>query len=113
MRNFSFSLAGAFFALSAAPAVAHPEDEMAGRYQRAPSTAELAREAVIKLVSQSKLATSWTKARAVNTSTRTRKGAEQYVVTFRNDAIRHPAKRMLYVIMTADGRFVSANHKLF
>ena len=112
MRNFLICLAGASFALSAVPAIAHPEDEMTGRYQRAPSTAELAGEAVVKLVAQSKLATSWTKARAVKTATRTRKGAEQYVVTFRNDAIRQPAKRMLYVVMTSDGRFVSANHKL-
>lgn len=112
MRNFLTCLAGATFALSAAPANAHPEDEMAGRYERAPSTAELANEAVVKLVAQSKLATSWTKARAVKTVTRTRKGAEQYVVTFRNDAIRQPAKRMLYVIISADGKFVSANHKL-
>ena len=112
MRNFLICLAGASFALSAAPAIAHPEDEMAGRYQRAPSTAELANEAVVKLVAQSKLATSWTKARVVKTVARTRKGTEQYVVTFRNDAIRQPAKRMLYVVMTSDGRFVSANHKL-
>lgn len=112
MRKFLICLAGASFALSAAPAIAHPEDEMAGRYQPAPSTAELANEAVIKLVTQSKLATSWTKARAVKTATRTTKGTEQYVVTFRNDAIRQPAKRMLYVIMTTDGKFVSANHKL-
>ena len=112
MRNFLICLAGASFALSTAPAIAHPEDEMAGRYERAPSTAELANEAVVKLVAQSKLPTSWTKARAVKTATRTRKGAEQYVVTFRNDAIRQPAKRMLYVIISADGKFVSANHKL-
>ena len=112
MRKFLICLVGASFALYAAPAIAHPEDEMAGRYQRAPSTAELANEAVIKLVTQSKLATSWTKARAIKTATRTRKGTEQYVVTFRNDAIREPAKRMLYVIMTTDGKFVSANHKL-
>ena len=112
MRNLLTCLAGASFALSATSAIAHPEDEMSGRYQRAPSTAELAGEAVVKLVAQSKLATSWTKARAVKTETRTRKGAEQYVVTFRNDAIRQPAKRMLYVIMTRDGRFVSANHVL-
>ena len=112
MRNFLICLAGASVALSAAPAIAHPEEESGSRYQRAPSTTELAGEAVAKLVAQSKLAASWTNARAVTTTTRTRKGAEQYVVTFRNDAIRQPAKRMLYVVMTSDGRFVSANHKL-
>ena len=39
-------------------------------------------------------------------------GKQQMVVTFRNDAVRQPAKRTLYVMMTTDGEFVSANHKL-
>ena len=112
MRTFLICLGGASLILSAAPATAHPEDDFGGKYERAPSRTELAEEAVVKLVSQSKLPASWTQAKAVKIETRTRKGAEQYVVTFRNGAIRQPAKRMLYVVMNSDGRFISANHKL-
>ena len=34
------------------------------------------------------------------------------VVTFQNLAERNRAKRMLYVIMSPEGRFISANHRL-
>lgn len=112
MRTFLICLGGASLALSAAPATAHPEDHFGGKNERAPSRTKLAEKAVVKLVSQSKLPASWTQATAVKIETRTRKGAEQYVVTFRNGAIRQPAKRMLYVVMNSDGRFISANHKL-
>ena len=43
---------------------------------------------------------------------RLRGGAQQWVVTFQNLAERNRAKRMLYVIMSPDGRFISANHRL-
>jgi hypothetical protein len=34
------------------------------------------------------------------------------VITFQNLAERNAAKRMLYVIMSTDGTFISANHRL-
>lgn len=111
MRKLLIALAGASV-ISATPAIAHPEDEMGSRHERAPTTTELAQQAVVKLVTQAKLPASWTKARVVKSDIRTRKGVEQMVVTFRNDAIQQPAKRVLYVIMTSGGKFISANHKL-
>jgi hypothetical protein len=39
-------------------------------------------------------------------------GAQQWVVTFQNNAIRNVLQRRLYVIMRLDGTFVSANHRL-
>lgn len=111
MRKLLIAFAGASVAISATPAIAHPEDEMGGRYERAPTTTELAQQAVVKLVTQAKLPASWTNARVVKSDIRTRKGVEQMVVTFQNDAIRQAAKRKLYVIMTSGGQFISANHK--
>lgn len=112
MRKLLICLAGASVAISASPAFAHPEDEHGSRYQRGPTTEELAQQAVVKLVTQTKLPASWTTARQVKSALRMKNGKQQMVVTFRNDAVRQAAKRMLFVIMTTDGEFVSANHKL-
>jgi len=112
MRRLFISLAGASLAISAVPAFAHPEDDLGSRYTRGPTTEELAQQAIVKLVAQAKLPASWTNARVVRSALRTKNGAEQNVVTFQNDAISQPAKRMLYVIMSTGGEFISANHKL-
>ncbi len=99
----------AFFAV---PALAHPDGhDQQFRVERKP-IGQSAQEAVIKLVAQAKLAASWSKAKPLNTKMRTKDGAEQWVVTFRNDQIRNSAKRNLYVIMNTEGGFISANHKL-
>lgn len=95
-----------------APATAHPgghADEY--RPQRRPIT-EIAQESVVKLVTQAKLPATWSNAKVVKSELRTRGGAQQWVVTFQNLAERNRAKRMLYVIMSADGTFISANHRL-
>lgn len=91
--------------------MAHPEGHDM-EYVRAPSTSELAREAVVKLVARAKLPASWARARVAKVDLRTKKGVEQYVVTFQNDAITQRSKKTLYVLMGTDGKFISANHKL-
>jgi hypothetical protein len=40
------------------------------------------------------------------------KNGGQYVLTYENPAIKLAAKRKLFVVMTTDGKFVSAGHKL-
>ena len=112
MRTLLIGLAGLTAVLSAAPALAHPEDDFGSRYERAPTRIELAKEAVVKLVVQAKLPASWTEASATSSTSRIKNGAEQFVVKFENTQIKQPAKRYLYVIMTVDGKFISANHKL-
>ena len=111
MRFALVALAAAAGSLTV-PAIAHPgghDDQY--RSERRPIT-EIAQESVVKLVTQATLPASWSKAKVVKSELRTRAGAQQWVVTFQNLAERNRAKRLLYVIMSADGRFVSANHRL-
>ena len=108
----------AFVALAAAvgilatPAIAHPEGhDNEYRPQRRP-IAEFAQQSVVRLVTQAKLPASWSRAKAVKTELRTRAGAQQWVVTFQNLAERNRSKRVLYVLMSTEGTFISANHRL-
>jgi hypothetical protein len=104
-------LALAAIGLAASPALAHPDGHDDYRPQRKP-IAEVAQEAVVKLVTQAKLPASWAKATPLKSEVRTKGGEQQWVVTFQNNAERNRAKRLLYVILQPDGTFVSANHKL-
>jgi len=112
MRKLTLILAAAGAACLAAPVAAHPEDEFGSFSRRGPSTAELAQGAVERLISEKKLPASWSGAKLVGFDFRTKNGVDQYVVVFENAAIRQPAKRKLYVLMTPSGSFISANHRL-
>lgn len=105
---------GAIAAISmiavAAPAAAHPEGEYDARPQRKP-IAQLAQDAIVKLVTQSKLPASWAKIEATSSKLRTDDGTNRWVVIFDNKQIRKASERKLYVTMTASGEFVSANYK--
>jgi len=96
----------------AAPALAHPEGHDQPRYIERKPIGESAQEAVVKLVTQAKLPASWSAVQPIESKLRLKNGAQQWVVSFRNDKIRNRAKRDLYVVMTMDGTFISANHKL-
>lgn len=95
-----------------APALGHPGGH-ADEYQpqRRPIT-EIAQESVVKLVTQAKLPASWSQATVVKSDLRVKGGAQQWVITFQNLAERNRAKRLLYVIVSTDGTFISANHRL-
>ena len=108
MRNLLIAVTA--LATVAGPALAHPEhDEMPQRAERKPM-AETARDAVIKLVTQAKLSSSWSKAKATQTEARMIGGTQSWVVTFDNPAINTAAKRKLYVVLTKSGDFASAAH---
>jgi hypothetical protein len=111
MRVALIAVAAAVGSLTA-PALGHPGGH-ADEYQpqRRPIT-EIAQESVVKLVTQAKLPASWSKAKVVKSDLRVRGGAQQWVVTFQNLAERNRAKRVLYVVMSTDGTFISANHRL-
>lgn len=110
IKNVLSALAVASMASVAAPAMAHPEGEYDSRPQRKP-IAELAKDSVIKLVTQSKLPASWAKVDATSSKLRTDDGTTRWVVIFDNDKIRKASERKLYVTMTGSGEFVSANYK--
>lgn len=94
----------AIVALAASPALAHPDhDEVR---QLTPS--EAARQHVVRMITQSKLAPSWSRATLQGTSSRTVNGSQQTVVTFTNSA-EPAARRTLHVVLDADGTVVSAN----
>jgi len=109
MRKLMMMAAAATLGL-AGPALAHPEDEGMSM-PRGPSTGELAAEAINKLVAQKKLPASWNDAKMTKFDYRDKNGGE-YVLTYENAAIKQAAKRKLFVVMTTDGKFISAGHKL-
>ena len=94
----------------ASPALAHPEDE-GTMVARGPSTAELAQVEINKLIAQKKLPASWSKAKITSFDYREKNGG-QYVLIYENSAIKLASKRKLFVVMTTNGTFVSAAHKL-
>lgn len=94
----------------AAPALAHPDGhDRQVRVERKPLS-QSAREAVVKLVAQAKLPASWAQVQASNVNPPA-SGTGPWQVTFQNKAIRARGKQILYVLMTADGEFISASHK--
>jgi hypothetical protein len=92
------------------PAGAHPEGEY-DSINRGPTTSELAREAVDKLVSQKKLPASWSGALVTKFDVKTIGGLDRYIVTFENSAAKEATKRRLFVIMSTAGDFISAGFK--
>ena len=95
----------------AVPAIAHPEDEQMNTAPRGPSTAERAEQEIERLIAEKKLPASWAKAKMTKFDYRAKNGG-QYVLIYENAAIKLAAKRKLFVIMTTNGKFVSAGHKL-
>ena len=106
MRKTLTALASLTFIAS--PALADPEhDDIPQRVESRP-IAEIAKDSVIRLVTQAKLPSSWSKAKAIQTEARMIGGTQRWVVTFDNPAIKSASKRKLYVVLTRSGDFVSA-----
>lgn len=105
-------LSAAILATLASPAFAHPEHEEMPRPAVRKPMAEVAKSEVIKLVTQAKLQASWSSGKAIKTETKIIKGAQRWVVTFQNLAIKSASKRTLYVVLAQNGDFVSADHSL-
>ncbi|GGN55975.1 hypothetical protein GCM10011349_33190 [Novosphingobium indicum] len=112
MHKFLFAGVAAVSAMAlGAPACAHPEGhENHARSERKPVRVS-AKEAVVKLVTQSKLPASWAKVEAGDAALKPVGGESRWVVTFENAAIREASQRKLYVVLTASGEFVSAGYK--
>ena len=108
MRNILLS--AAIVATFATPALAHPEHEEMPRPAVRKPMAEIAKGEVIKLVTQAKLAASWSSAKAIKTDTQVINGAQRWVVTFQNPAIKSASKRTLYVVLAQNSDFVAYGH---
>lgn len=109
MRKLMTFSAIAVLAL-AGPALAHPEDEQLNAAPRGPSATDLAEQEIGKLIAQKKLPASWAKATMAKFDYRERNGG-QYVLVFENAAIKQAGRRKLYVVITTEGKFVSAGYK--
>lgn len=108
----TFILAVVALGTFATPVLAHPEHDEPYRAEQRKPVPELAQEAVVKLVTQAKLPSSWSKARAIKSTVRTKNGSQQWVILFQNKAEPRASRRLLYVLMTPAGEFISANHRL-
>jgi hypothetical protein len=108
MRKFLIALAAVLAPVS--PLIAHPDHDMEGEENQ--SVEQVAKENIIKLITRGRLSAGWSKAKFQETKSRTVRGARQNVVTFRNDAEPQAARKLLFVVLTPDGDFVSAEHTL-
>jgi hypothetical protein len=109
-RHFAFALALAISA-PAAPVFAHPghDEELAPAVSR--SVAEgRARSVVQTLIKNKVLEPSWAGRSPSTAELKTTGGAEEWVVTFKNDTAKDATKRTLYVFLSAGGEYVAANH---
>ena len=110
MRATLLALAAALGTM-AVPGLAHPDGHEEDRSERRPIAA-IAKDSVVRLVTQARLPASWAKVEPLSRELRTRDGVQQWVITFRNEAERDRTKQMLYVIMSTSGSFISADHRL-
>jgi len=92
----------------AAPAFAHPGHSHAIKQPAAETKAK----AVVQTMIQRKiLDASWAGRAPARAERRDGGGGEvEWLVTFRNDTAKDPAKRTLYVFLAEDGEYLAANH---
>lgn len=106
MLKYVITLAA--LAVPFAAAHAHPDHDADEPMEQ--TAEQVAKAHVIRMVTQAKLAPSWSKAAADPTQTRRVRGQAQSVIPFRNPAEPQP-RRVLYVVV-ANGAVVSAEHAL-
>lgn len=106
-----FILAALFAVLTPATTLmAHPDHDIDEPEDLTPE--QVARASIVRLVSQTKLPVSWTKASLVQTKLRTVRGLRQTVLTFNNAREANKAKQTLFVVLDNQDAFVSADHVL-
>lgn len=97
-------------AAAASPVMAHPDHDEDEAPEMTPE--QTGRAAIIRLISQTRLPVSWTRATLVSNKLRTVKGLRQTVLTFRNPAESVAARQTLFVLLDDQYQFVSADHLL-
>lgn len=110
MRKTVAALTLAIAGALAAPAHGHPQGHD-GPSSITPLAARSLSDQVVKEMVQRKIVPeSWLKVAASSTDLRVRNGEPEYVTVYRNEAVADPARRALYVIFSAYGQYLAANH---
>lgn len=94
----------------AAPAFAHPDHDMFEAENPRLLALGSATYVVERMVQRSAIPESWANIEPTSAVLRQRNGADEWVVTFQNDAIANPAERTLYVMLTYSGVYIAANY---
>lgn len=93
-----------------APAIAHPEHDMVEEENPRLLALNSASYVVGRMVERNAIPASWRNIEPTSALLRQRNGADEWVVTFQNDAIADPAERTLYVMLTYGGVYIAANY---
>ncbi len=102
-------IAVALACASATPAFAHPDhDEFVVDDPRGVAI-ESATDVKGRLIERGAIPASWGAIEANGATVRQRGGANEWVVTFRNDAVADPSQRVLYVMLSYSGVYIAAN----
>jgi hypothetical protein len=103
-------LAIAFATASAAPVFAHPDHDMVEPENPRQVALTSADHIVDRLIERGAVDASWGTVQPSDALLRQRNGANEWVVTFRNDAMANPDQRVLYVMLSYSGVYLAANY---
>lgn len=107
MKHLLVAIALSFAAVS--PAFAHPDHDMIEMESPREVALTSAVDVKARLIERGAIPASWRDVAASNATLRQRNGADEWVVTFRNDAVTNPAERVLYVVLSYTGVYIAAN----
>ena len=108
MKHLFVALALMF--TSASPANAHPGHEgFDGASPRQFATSS-AQGVIDTMIARNILEPSWRNIEPDSVAFRERQGAMEWVVVFRNEAVRDRTHRVLYVMVTSSGEYIAANY---
>jgi hypothetical protein len=94
----------------ASPSWAHPEHDMDMSENPRSIALSSAGDIVDRMVARGAIDASWRTVAPSDATLRQHNGASQWVVTFRNNAVRNPAQRVLYVVLSYTGDYISSSY---
>lgn len=95
---------------AASSAFAHPEHDMVEEENPRLLALHSASYVVGRMIERNAIPASWANIEPTSALLRQRNGADEWVVTFQNNAIADPAQRTLYVMLTYSGVYIAANY---
>jgi hypothetical protein len=107
-------LFSSMFIVTPVMAGAGHEHGFGGTHSHGPITSEAAVKKATKqiqtLIERGKLEKSWGDVKATGAIQKTFAKGTEWVVTFKNDKVKDPAKQSLYVFYTVEGSYIASNH---